>query len=345
MSFGENGGVPPTDPPTDPTAVPSTYHPATGAPMVSTGDVPLTTQGIPITARETARERARELRELHSKQDKRRRLIVQSLVVFGSVLVIAIVALVLLRTQQNAGPGPLNMLSDGIKISSGLQAVPTEGLKSGADPVPSSANKPGVVDIQIYMDYLCANCGTFQQKNGDQLGTWVDSGAATVEFHPIALLTTKSAGTQYSLRAANAAACVAQFAPDKFYAFHTALLTDQPKEGSAGLDDAEIVKRAQAAGVGSMGSITDCIDDQRFKPWVQAATARAIDGPIPNSDVDAIAGQLTIIVNGKEFDYATMDPNEFAQFIVQAAGESFADDSTATPTPTPAPTDSATPAP
>jgi protein-disulfide isomerase len=332
VSFGENGGVPPTDPPTVPPTVPT-----------STGAVTLNTQGIPITARENARERARELRELHSKQDRRRRLVVQSLVVFGSVLVIAIVALVLVRTQQNAGPGPLNMLSDGIKIGAGLQAVPTDALKSNDDPVPSTANKPGVVDIQIYMDYLCANCGTFQQKNGEQLGTWVDSGAATVEIHPIALLTTKSAGTQYSLRAADAAACVAQFAPDQFYAFHTALLTDQPKEGSAGLDDAAIVKRAQAAGVGSIGSITSCIDQQRFKPWVQAATARALEGPIPNSDVDAIAGQLTIIVNGKEFDYATMDPNEFAQFVVQAAGESFADDNTATATPTPTPTP--TPAP
>jgi hypothetical protein len=50
----------------------------------------------------------------------------------------------------------------------------------------------------------------------------------------------------------------------------------------------------------------------------------------------------TIIVNGQLFEYTTnFDPNEFAQFVARAAGESFAQN----PTPTPTSTATATPAP
>ena len=130
------------------------------------------------------------------------------------------------------------------------------------------------------------------------------SGAATVEIHPIAILTTKSAGTQYSTRAANAAACVADYSPDPFFDFNTALFRDQPQEGTTGWDDGQLVSRAQSAGVGHLGNIKDCIDDRRFVNWVQAATVRALNGPIPNSDVRAIAAAPTIIVNGKQFKYS-----------------------------------------
>src|SRR4051812_27313753 len=109
------------------------------------------------TARETARERARELRELHHKQDRRRRHVIQALVAFGTVFILAVVTLVLVRSHQNASPGPQNMLSDGIKIGEGLRAVPTAALKVDQTPTPSTTNAAGVVDIQLYVDYLCAN--------------------------------------------------------------------------------------------------------------------------------------------------------------------------------------------
>jgi hypothetical protein len=65
-----------------------------------------------------------------------------------------------------------------------------------------------VANIVMYVDYLCPFCGQFEATNSESLRTMVESGAATLEVHPIAILTNKSAGTQYSLRAANAAACV-----------------------------------------------------------------------------------------------------------------------------------------
>ena len=288
--------------------------------------------------REGARERARELRELHKKQDRTRRRVVTLSVVGGVLVVVVVVALVILNFAQPGGRGPLNMLSDGIKVGTGLKAVQTPGLPANSKPVPSATNPPAVIDIKLYVDYLCPNCGTFEKKNGDQLRAWVKSGAATIEIHPIAVLTTKSAGTQYSLRAANAAACVAEFSPNHFFDFNDALFIDQPKEGSAGLTDQQIETRATEAGVTDMLQVSRCIKERRFRSWVQAATSRALNGPIPDADISSIAGTPTIIVNGNQFTYTTaFDPNEFAQFVLQVAGDTF------TKNPTPTPTPSATP--
>jgi protein-disulfide isomerase len=248
-----------------------------------------------------------------------------------------VVAIVLLTFTRPETRGPLNMLSDGIKIGAGFEAERTPGLAAGETPTPSLANASEVIDIQIYVDYLCANCGAFEERNAEQIRAWVESGAATVEYHPIAIFTTKSAGTQYSLRAANAAACVAEFSPDRFYEFNAALFEDQPEEGSVGLADEQLLERAEAAGVTNLRSVEACIADQRFRTWVQDATARALSGPIENTDLESVVATPTIIVNGQQFRYTTaFDPNEFAQFVVQAAGQSFTDEPTPTPTATPA---------
>lgn len=291
-------------------------------------------------ARAAAKERARELRTMHRKQERRRRWIVQLSVLGGAVVVIAIVAVTLISMNQSPARGPLNMASDGIRIGTDLKAVRTPGLAPSATPVATEPEQTGVIDIRVYVDYLCANCGTFEKNNAEQLRKWVSSGAVTLEIHPIALLTTKSAGTQYSLRAANAAACVAEYSPDSFFDFHEALFADQPEEGSEGLTDEELLSRAVDSGVTDRSRVKTCIEKKRFATWVQAATVRALNGPIPNADIPAITTAPTVIVDGKRFQYTKdFDAKELAQFVTDAAGDTF----TATPTPSPTPTGTSAP--
>jgi protein-disulfide isomerase len=286
-------------------------------------------------SREAARERARELRAEHRKRDRRRRFGITAGIVGGILAAGLIVTLVLINSVRPATRGPQNMQSDGLKIGEGFLAVRTPALAVGDSPVASEPNPADVVDIQIYYDYLCPNCGDFEERNGEQLRDWIENNAATVEYHPIAVFTPKSAGTQYSLRAANAVACVAELSPDQFFAYHEALFADQPEENTPGFTDDELVDLAQGAGVEHLGNLEKCIDEQRFRVWVTEATQRALSGPIAGTEVAAIASTPTIIVNGVEFKYTTaFDPNEFAQFVARAAGQSFSDNPTPTPTPT-----------
>lgn len=286
-------------------------------------------------SREAARERARELRTAHRKRDRRRRATVILSIVGGVLVAGLIVTVVLMTARGPASRGPQNMLSDGIKIGADFKAVETPSLGIGQTPVASEANPSDVVDIQIYYDYLCPNCGLFEERNGDQLREWIANEAATVEYHPIAIFTSKSP-TAYPLRAANAVACVAEFSPDDFFAFHEALFANQPEENTDGPSDDELVALATEAGVGSIDDVAECVDDKRFYRWVKDATNRALAGPIEGTDVAAIESTPTIIVNGQEFAYTTaFDPNEFAQFVARAAGLSFSENGTPTPTPTP----------
>lgn len=282
--------------------------------------------------RDVAREKAKQLRDSQKKKDRRRRVFLQGGIGLGAIAIVVVVAFVIMGSIRPAGPGPSNMVSDGILVGEGLTAVQTEALQPEEDPTASDPDATGTVaNIRIYVDYLCPACGAFEATNGEQIRTWVETGAATVEVHPIAILTSRSAGTQYSLRAANAAACVADSAPDDFYAFHEALFAEQPEENTTGLGDDELKALVASSGAETnLGAIETCIDETTFKTWVLASTDRALAGPIPNSDLEAVTGTPTVLVDGKQYVGSLDDPNEFSAFVLQAVGESY---STSTPTP------------
>jgi protein-disulfide isomerase len=280
--------------------------------------------------REAAREKAKELRAAQRKKDIRNRILLQGGIIVAVLAVVAIVAVIVVSSIRPASNGPANMASDGVVIGQGLVAQPTEALAAGAEPI-ATAENPAVAQIRVYVDYLCPYCGQFENANTAQMESLIESGAATVEIHPIAILTGRSAGTQYSLRAANAAACVADSAPESFWAFNSALFADQPAEGTAGLTDEELIALADAAGA---TDVSECVEDRDFAGWVEAATDRAKAGPIPNSDLDSVSSTPTILVNDRQYTGSLTDTDEFRAFVLQASSESYA---TSTPTPTPSP--------
>ncbi|KFF59556.1 hypothetical protein JF66_10425 [Cryobacterium sp. MLB-32] len=282
--------------------------------------------------REAARDKAKLIRVEQQKKDRRNKFLLQGGIGLAAVGIVVVVALVIMNSIRPAVPGPANMASDGILIGEGLTAVTTPALQPEATPVASQPDASGTVaNIRVYVDYLCPYCGDFETTNGDQIAQWVDSGAATVEIHPIAILTGRSAGSQYSLRAANAAACVANYSPDNFYAFNSAMFVDQPAENTTGRSDADLQDVVRNSGVTTaLTQIDTCITDETYKSWVIASTDRATAGPIPNSPLTAIASTPTVLVDGKQYQGSLADPKEFAAFVLQSAGESY---STSTPTP------------
>ena len=75
-----------------------------------------------------------------------------------------------------------------------------------------------------------------------------------------------------------------------------------------------------------------------------ASTARALAGPIPNSDVDKVVGTPTVLVNGQSYKYTTdangaFNAEEFSNFLLKVAGDNY------TENPSPSPSPSVSPAP
>lgn len=292
--------------------------------------------------RDAAREKARILREEQKKRERRNKVLIQGGVIVAVLAIAALVVSLIMQNTKPEGPGPENMASDGVVLTGvdgTITAVETPAIPAGGSPTNTEPDDSGTVaNIVTYVDYLCPFCGQFETTNSESMRTMVESGAATLEIHPVAILTNKSAGTQYSLRAANAAACVAENSPDAFFDFNALLFENQPEEGSTGLTNEELKGFVEESGATSLSSIDKCIDDTQFKGWVQAATNRALTEKVPNSDLESITGTPTVLVNGKQYVGSLTDPAEFQSFVLQATGETFSEsNSTETPTPTPTP--------
>lgn len=293
--------------------------------------------------RDAAREKARQLREEQKKKDRRNRFILQGSLILVTLAIVAVVAIAITSAIRPPAPGPLNMLSDGIKIGEGFHAVKTPALQPSEEPVPSASNEPAdVLDIRIYADYMCPICGNFEKANADQIKKLVQEGAATLEIHPVAILDRAAMGTKYSTRSANAAACVANYAPDNFFDFSAILFEHQPEENTPGLDDDTLIALAKEVGVAKFTDVSSCIKDQSFKAWVKASTDRFINNPLPNVVPEpAQRGTPTIVVNGQLYQYTydpstgAFDPQEFASFLVQVLGANYSESSVPSPSPSP----------
>ena len=267
--------------------------------------------------RQEAREKARALREEQSKKSKRNKIIIQSSLAVGVIGVIALVTVLIISSLRPPGPGPANMQSDGIKIGEGLIAERTPALLPDELPVPSEANADGVPAINIFVDYSCPACAQFESIYGELLRTWAESGTATVEYHILSFRDAQTAGTRYATRAANSAACVAEFSPDQFFTYNDLLLRSQPlPPTSYELTDDQLLQLVAAAGAGNIDQIEACITDETFSNWVSQATARAMStGPLPvrNSEIPLVMGTPTVLVDGKQYDPQTH--GDLASFV------------------------------
>lgn len=302
------------------------------------------------------RDAVREKAELVRAKQSRNRLIRRSALITGLVAAVAVVGVVVAwtvtSTVNRPQLQPANTSGDGFAVtslSSAAQSMtsldqapaattePTEGAEVQGDEAATPAATAAPVEIHVYVDYLSPGAREWQLANSPQLSSWVSEGAVTLTYHPVSMLTAKSNGTKYSLRAAAAAACVATYSSDVFFKFNNELLTRQPAVDSDGFSNTELASMAIASGSDNPKKLRDCIETEAFSAWVKAATERAI-GSIPGADGLSLTGTPMVVVNGQQYVGQMADPAEFSQFVLTSASGAFRKSQEATPTPTPSPT-------
>ncbi len=270
--------------------------------------------------REAARTKAKELRAESAKKEKRNKLLLQISVVVVALGLVGGIGTVIALEAANRAEAPVvsetpENLSDfgGLKMGIGLQAFTAENT-----PTPDAGGD--VPEIVVYVDYQCPICQAFDIPNNPQIRSWVDTGAATLEIRPISFLDRASLN-EYSSRAANAAFCVANFAPDSFYDFHEAMMINQPAEGMEGPDDNELFDVAADAGANS-DSVKGCIQNKSFGDYVAQHTQTVLNEPQQGITV---SGTPTVLVNGKQYTWTTGDelisPDNFAEFVQSVMAE------------------------
>lgn len=305
-------------------------------------------------SREAVRQKAQQVQAQQSRARTMRRLIIALVAVVAVGSIGAAVAYAVGSSISKPTLSPSGMQSDGVTVDNVSMAAAT-GTTPSPQPTPSEAGATSTPDptsttakpteIHVYVDYLSTGAAEFERANARQLATWIQQGAVTVTYHPVALLTASSNGTKYSLRAASAAACVATYSSDHFYDYNHELLTDQPEIDSDGRTDVQLADLAVAVGVSNAKTVRECIEGQDFVKWAKDATTRALEGPLPGSKDLKLNNEALVVVGGKAYVGAMSDPAEFSQFVLTTASDEYFGATQPTPTPTPVPTGQATPAP
>lgn len=113
----------------------------------------------------------------------------------------------------------------------------------------TTVGEEGAPTIQIWEDYMCPACGSFEGQNGERIASAVEAGDLRVEFHTLNFLNGQSGSGEYSTRALAAIQCVA--AKDTlpvFFDVKNAFFAQQPAEGGGDLTPGELADIAEAAG-------------------------------------------------------------------------------------------------
>ncbi|WP_309069100.1 thioredoxin domain-containing protein [Microbacterium sp.] len=288
--------------------------------------------------REAVREKAQKVKARQSRNRVLRRSALVLLALAAVAGIAYAVTSIVVPAVSEPTLNPTSLEDDGVVVDEAMQpdpsgtAAPAETSEPEA-PAPSETPGAEPIQIHVYIDYLSEAAGEFQRVNAAQLSEWVDQGAVEVVYHPVALLTSKSSGTKYSQRAAGAAACVVEHAPEAFAAFNHELLTNQPARDSGGFSDAELANLAIATGADDTKAVRACIEDEDYFAWAREATERALNGPLPGTDDLTLSGAPMVLVNGEPYVGALDAPEEFAAFLLAVDSEAYLE--TATPTPSP----------
>lgn len=237
-------------------------------------------------ARRAAEERARK----EAAARRRRRLILG----WGGAAVVLVVAATITVVQVQAAQardrlrGPHNMIADGLVMYGDTETI--VGLETGSNgpgtdaAATGSARILGIADLKLFVDYTDPEPAEFWAASGEALAERMINGDVTVEIHPIG-------DDAASIAAAAAFGCVAEHDRDSGLLAHGALLAAQEEITSASVEELpEVLQAALAEGGVDDDAVAGCIADERFHPWVEDATQRAVDfvvypelGPVTTS--------------------------------------------------------------
>ncbi|MDR1634279.1 MAG: DsbA family protein [Bifidobacteriaceae bacterium] len=239
-----------------------------------------------------ARAEAERLKAVQAAKERRTKLITIGI---GAVVAVAVVVAVVLVLRQSTE-------SNYDEIARPKGAIEAGAIVIGQDLAAGGAPAEGedVAVVRVYSDYICPGCGSLERRLGAKFEELAAAGKIKLELQPVAFLDSQSSPAGYSSRATNAAMIVANYAPDKFVAFHAKLFETgtQPDEGTEGLTAEQLVELAQ--GLGVPADVTDRFADSEFSSWVEYETSQAVAdgvGTTPSLWVGKSDGNLTLITN------------------------------------------------
>ncbi len=250
----------------------------------------------------------------------------------GAALVAAILAVVLIVVAVNAlGQGGGSVVPPNAVVNSyGVQAGTNPQQTKDGIGIAQDKAKPGAPVVQLYADYQCPICKTFDGAFGDKLNELAQAGDIKYSVQIETFL--DRLGANKSTDPAIAAACADTVGA--FSAYHLAVYKNQPATEGAGYTTEQLRSTipAQAGITGdNLTKFQQCVDTRATASFV--AGQNKFNGAYTSAQYEKLGGQSSaegqawggtplLAVNNKRLDWSTLDPSNpdsIAEAIKKAA--------------------------
>ena len=158
-------------------------------------------------------------------------------------------------------------------------------------------NPTATPTIDIWVDYQCPACRSFEVLNGGYINEIIAQNKAKVVFHPLTFIGAES------IIAANAAACAAD--ENKFVDMNLALFQNQASSENSGKWQGDaMLALGDSIGIKS-DSFKECVREGNYVKWTRNVTDASASKNVNSTP--------TIRINGKDLDRNTEygDPVKF----------------------------------
>ncbi|MEV6237823.1 thioredoxin domain-containing protein [Lentzea sp. NPDC051838] len=234
------------------------------------------------------KQAARAVAQARSSGSDRTKVIAGVAVV--AVLAVAVIGYVIFQQMK-----PSTSSTDAIPLAAADHTISAPAVRDGNTVL--VGKDTATVTVDVYEDFLCPICGTFEKTYGSTIKTAVDDGKVKIRYHILPMLSNRSDPPGYSADSANAGLCVAD--EGKFNAFHAALFAKQPEEGEAGYTKDQLIKLGKDVGVTS-ASFETCVRNDTYKSSLNDLMTKTSNDPVlKDAETGRFRGTPSVASGGK----------------------------------------------
>ena len=193
----------------------------------------------------------------------------------------------------------------------------TYGVKVGS--AWTAADSANIPLLQLWEDFQCPACGTFEEASGSAIQELIDAGKLKVEYRPTVFLdnnltasNTAAGNPNSSQRATMAFGCAVD--ADAAEEFHAAVFANQPVKEGDGYSTEDLLSFAESSGItgDALTTFTDCLSSEKYSGWVANSYAAF--------DAEGVESTPTGFLNGTELTNEVLfDPAQLTAAIDAAA--------------------------
>lgn len=251
--------------------------------------------------REEARQKALQLQQEQLKREKRSRLIVLGAIIAGAIVLGGLIYFILSKAPSDlAGIDkfPDDVAKPSISQEDGAIVFAADGVDEATTPV-----------LDVYLDFMCNHCATFEQVNSPYIGQAVADGDIIYRAHPISILgyqhATNIAATFVALADSATQEQALAFAAEGFARQNAAGLTAKEMEDiaiSLGVDE-KVAKEAVSG---------------KYTRFIEAASEITLGNEALRDEKGGF-GTPSVFINGERSDVNWADPAGVPAAMQEAA--------------------------